>query len=115
MKTEENTKKEEMKKEKTVGYTAVFENPEFGKIRIQTDENGEPLFCAKDVCNALGYKKSYDAVKQLVNRLDTANAVARFREVSVRMEPHQSDSSRCSSSTRADSMLWFSAPSFQRR
>ena len=26
-----------MKKEKTVGYTAVFENPEFGKIRIQTD------------------------------------------------------------------------------
>ena len=72
MKTEENTKKEEMKKEKTVGYTAVFENPEFGKIRIQTDENGEPLFCAKDVCNALGYKKSYDAVKQLVNRLDTA-------------------------------------------
>ena len=28
---------------------------------------------------------------------------------------HQSDSSRCSSSTRADSMLWFSAPSFQRR
>ena len=72
MKTEENTKKEEMKKEKTVGYTAVFENPEFGKIRIQTDENGEPLFCAKDVCNALWYKKSYDAVKQLVNRLDTA-------------------------------------------
>lgn len=34
MKTEENTKKEEMKNEKTVGYTAVFENPEFGKIRI---------------------------------------------------------------------------------
>ena len=23
----------------------------------QTDENGEPLFCAKDVCDVLGYKK----------------------------------------------------------
>ena len=66
------TKKEEMKNEKTAGNAVVFENPEFGKIRTLTDEDGEPLFCAKDVCNALGYKKSYDAVKQLVNRLDTA-------------------------------------------
>ena len=66
------TKKEEMKKEKTAGNAIVFENPEFGKIRTLTDEDGEPLFCAKDVCDVLGYKKSYDAVKQLVNRLDTA-------------------------------------------
>lgn len=48
------TKKEEMKNEKTAGNAVVFENPEFGKILTQTDENGEPLFCAKDVCNALG-------------------------------------------------------------
>ena len=61
-----------MKKEKTAGNAIVFENPEFGKIRTLTDEDGEPLFCAKDVCDVLGYKKSYDAVKQLVNRLDTA-------------------------------------------
>ena len=66
------TKKEEMKNEKTAGNAIVFENPEFGKIRTLTDENGEPLFCAKDVCDILGYKKSYDAVKQLVNQLDTA-------------------------------------------
>ena len=66
------TKKEEMKNEKTAGNAVVFENPEFGKIRTLTDEDGEPLFCAKDVCDVLGYKKSYDAVKQLVNRLDTA-------------------------------------------
>ena len=66
------TKKEEMKNEKTAGNAIVFENPEFGKIRTLTDEDGEPLFCAKDVCDVLGYKKSYDAVKQLVNRLDTA-------------------------------------------
>jgi len=35
-------------------------------------KKGEPQFCAKDVCDILGYKKSYDAVKQLVNHLDTA-------------------------------------------
>ena len=65
-----NTNKVEM--DKRAAIAVVFENPEFGKIRTLTDENGEPLFCAKDVCDILGYKKSYDAVKQLVNHLDTA-------------------------------------------
>ena len=66
------TKKEEMKKEKTAGNAIVFENPEFGKILTQTDDDGEPWFCAKDVCNVLGYKRANDAVSQLVNDLDTA-------------------------------------------
>lgn len=69
------TKKEEMKmkeNEKTVGNAIVFENPEFGKILTQTDDDGEPWFCAKDVCNVLGYKRANDAVSQLVNDLDTA-------------------------------------------
>ena len=64
------TKKEEMKNEKIAGNAVVFENPEFGKILTQIDENGEPLFCAKDVCNALGYKKPRNAVNQIVNPLD---------------------------------------------
>ena len=70
MKTEENTKKEEMKNEKTAGNAVVFENPEFGKIRTLTDEDGEPLFCAKDVCDTLGYKRARCAVYQLVNPHD---------------------------------------------
>ena len=65
-----NTNKVEMNKK--VAAAVVFENPEFGKIRTLTDENGEPLFCAKDVCNILGYKRANDAVSQLVNDLDTA-------------------------------------------
>ena len=64
------TKKEEMENGKIAGNAVVFENPEFGKIRTLTDENGEPLFCAKDVCDVLGYKKSRNAVNQLVNPLD---------------------------------------------
>ena len=65
-----NTNKVEM--DKKAAIAVVFENPEFGKIRTLTDENGEPLFCAKDVCNILGYKRANDAVSQLVNDLDTA-------------------------------------------
>ena len=49
----------------------VFENPEFGMVRTATDEKGEPLFCAKDLCDALGYKKASDAVKQHVKSSDT--------------------------------------------
>ena len=64
------TKKEEMKNGKIAGNAVVFENPEFGKIRTLTDKNGEPLFCAKDVCDVLGYKRARCAVAQLVNPLD---------------------------------------------
>ena len=63
-----NTNKVEM--DKKAAIAVVFENPEFGKIRTLTDGNGEPLFCAKDVCDVLGYKKSRNAVNQLVNPLD---------------------------------------------
>lgn len=61
------TKKEEMKNEKTAGNAVVFENPEFGKIRTLTDEDGEPLFCAKDVCDVLGYKNQRDAIQRHVD------------------------------------------------
>lgn len=32
----------------------IFDNAEFGKVRI-IEENGKPLFCGKDVAEALGY------------------------------------------------------------
>lgn len=32
----------------------VFDNPEFGLLRVVKDESGEPWFVAKDVCDALG-------------------------------------------------------------
>ena len=32
----------------------IFENEEFGQIRTLADEQGEPLFVAKDVCEAFG-------------------------------------------------------------
>ena len=44
----------------------IFENQEFGAIRTMKDERGEPWFCAKDVCDALGYDQTYKAVKRHV-------------------------------------------------
>ena len=59
--------------------TAVFENPEFGMVRTTTDEKGEPWFCAKDLCDVLGYKRADLAVKQHVRSSDAAKrCVARI-------------------------------------
>lgn len=63
-------KKEANKKQ--AAQVAVFENPEFGTVRTATDEKGEPWFCAKDLCDALGYKRATDAVRQHVRSSGTA-------------------------------------------
>ena len=63
-------KKEANKKQ--AAQVAVFENPEFGTVRTATDEKGEPWFCAKDLCDVLGYKRATDAVRQHVRSSDAA-------------------------------------------
>ena len=55
---------------KMAAPVCVFENPEFGMVRTATDEKGEPWFCAKDLCDALGYKRADNAVRQHVNPHD---------------------------------------------
>ena len=55
---------------KKAAPVCVFENPEFGMVRMATDEKGEPWFCAKDLCDALGYKRADSAVKQHVKPSD---------------------------------------------
>ena len=57
-------------KNKKAASVCVFENPEFGMVRMATDEKGEPWFCAKDLCDALGYKRADNAVRQHVNQHD---------------------------------------------
>ena len=70
-------KKEANKKQ--AAQVAVFENPEFGTVRTATDEKGEPWFCAKDLCDVLGYKNSSCAVNQHVRSSDVAKrCVARI-------------------------------------
>ena len=59
------------KNKKMAAPVCVFENPEFGMVRMATDEKGEPWFCAKDLCDALGYKRASEAVNQHVKSSDT--------------------------------------------
>ena len=61
-------KKEANKKQ--AAQVAVFENPEFGTVRTATDDKGDPWFCAKDLCDVLGYKRADNAVRQHVNPSD---------------------------------------------
>jgi prophage antirepressor-like protein len=44
----------------------IFQNQEFGAIRTISNEQGDVLFCANDVCNALGYEQPRKAVKRHV-------------------------------------------------
>ena len=70
-------KKEANKKQ--AAQVAVFENPEFGMVRTTIDEKGDPWFCAKDLCDVLGYKKASEAVRQHVRPSDTVKrGVARI-------------------------------------
>ena len=62
-------KKEADKKQ--AAQVAVFENPEFGMVRTTINKKGEPWFCAKDLCDVLGYKKASEAVRQHVKSSDT--------------------------------------------
>lgn len=47
-----------------------FESQQF---RVITDENGDPLFVAKDVCNILGYANSSDMIKKLCRNTGISN------------------------------------------
>ena len=58
------------KNKKKAAPVFVFENPEFGMVRMATDEKSEPWFCAKDLCDVLGYKRADNAVRQHVNPHD---------------------------------------------
>ena len=48
----------------------TFRNLEFGAIRTISSEQGEPMFCGKDVAEALGYKKPENAVAKHVDTED---------------------------------------------
>ena len=48
----------------------TFRNLEFGAIRTMSNERGEAMFCAKDVCDALGYSKARNAIAQHVDEDD---------------------------------------------
>ena len=49
----------------------IFEKEEFGTIRVAGTPE-EPLFCASDVCKALGYANSRDTIVKHVDEKNVA-------------------------------------------
>ena len=65
----------------------IFENPDFGQVRTTTGENGTPFFCAVDVCRALGYGNSREALRKHVmeddvTKRDTIDSLGRKQHTS---------------------------------
>ena len=50
---------------------AIFQNEAFGQIRV-AGTSEQPLFCAADICRALGYANSRDAIAKHVDEGDVA-------------------------------------------
>lgn len=64
----------------------IFENPAFGSVRITIDASNEPVFCATDVCTALGYSNGRKAVadhvdKDDVTKRDTIDSLGRTQQL----------------------------------
>ena len=43
----------------------IFKNERFGEIRVNVNEQGEPMFCLADVCKALELKNPSDVKTRL--------------------------------------------------
>lgn len=51
----------------------IFKNESFGEIRVILTEKKEPMFCASDLCNVLGYANPSKAISDHVDEDDRYN------------------------------------------
>lgn len=68
----------------------IFNNPQFGEIRVLGTPNAPPLFCAMDLCKALGYANGRDAVLKHcdsddVVKCDATDSMGRKQQLTYKM------------------------------
>lgn len=70
----------------------IFQNAQFGQIRISVAENGEPLFCLADVCRALGLEQSHRVKPRLqqngVTTITVIDSMNREQKANFITEPN---------------------------
>lgn len=70
--------------EKKLGIQ-IFENEQFGKVRIAMNESNEPLFCLADVCSVIGIANARNVKSRLeeddVHQMDTIDSLGRNQQV----------------------------------
>lgn len=63
----------------------IFQNEQFGKVRIAMNENEEPLFCLADVCAVIGIANARNVRSRLeeddVRQMDTIDSMGRNQQV----------------------------------
>ena len=51
--------------DKSMNKIQIFQNEQFGKVRIATNESNEPLFCLADVCSVIGIANARNVKSRL--------------------------------------------------
>lgn len=63
----------------------VFQNAQFGNVRVAMNESNEPIFCLADVCNVIGIANARNVKTRLedddVRQMDTVDALGRNQQV----------------------------------
>ena len=69
----------------TMDEIKIFENEQFGKVRIAMSEGNDPLFCLADVCRVIGITNARNVRSRLeeddVRQMDTIDSLGRNQQV----------------------------------
>lgn len=70
---------------KSMNNIQIFQNEQFGKVRIAMNESNEPLFCLADVCGVIGIANARNVRSRLeeddVRQMDTIDSLGRNQQV----------------------------------
>nr|DAP53478.1 MAG TPA: repressor domain protein [Caudoviricetes sp.] len=71
----------------------IFQNEQFGKVRIAIDKSGEPMFAGADIATMLGYENPRKAIRDHVDEEDKDYCqLSDFQEGNETLPPHMKSS-----------------------
>jgi prophage antirepressor-like protein len=65
----------------------LFENPDFGDVRVLLDEKNNPWFVGNDIARCLGYENLGNAVKRFVDDEDSIILTSDCKSMGFKMNP----------------------------
>lgn len=65
----------------------LFENPDFGDVRVLLDEKSNPWFVGNDIARCLGYENLGNAVKRFVDDEDSIILTSDCKSMGFKMNP----------------------------
>lgn len=65
----------------------LFENPDFGDVRVLLDEKSNPWFVGNDIARCLGYENLWNAVKRFVDDEDSIILTSDCKSMGFKINP----------------------------